>query len=162
MNDYPLWQKCAWEPLLGKFLVTEFWDYGPHYKYEQLNCVVDGVSVPMGIINFYGSGSECEAVKTLGTWYRAYETLNPCGQFSFYHFPDGVRETVDKLGLRLSRDNTAVDAAVEKAILENPDVVEKIKGGNLKFVSYLVGSCLKSDKSLDPKMVKEALDSKFK
>lgn len=52
-------------------------------------------------------------------------------------------EIVQKRGLEVVSDDGALAAAVEKAMAENPDVVEKVAGGKLKAIGALIGPVMK-------------------
>lgn len=52
-------------------------------------------------------------------------------------------EIVAKRGLEVVSDDGALTAAVEKAMAENPDVVEKVAGGKLKAIGALIGPVMK-------------------
>ncbi|MDR8019899.1 Asp-tRNA(Asn)/Glu-tRNA(Gln) amidotransferase subunit GatB [Nesterenkonia aerolata] len=53
---------------------------------------------------------------------------------------------VDEKGLEVVSDDGALTAAVEKAMAENPDVVEKVAGGKLKAIGALIGPVMKETK----------------
>ncbi len=53
---------------------------------------------------------------------------------------------VEARGLEVVSDDGALCAAVEKAMEENPDVVEKVKGGKLKAIGALIGPVMKETK----------------
>lgn len=53
---------------------------------------------------------------------------------------------VEARGLEVVSDDGALSAAVEKAMEENPDVVEKVKGGKLKAIGALIGPVMKETK----------------
>lgn len=55
-------------------------------------------------------------------------------------------EIVEARGLEVVSDDGALTAAVEKAMEENPDVVEKIAGGKLKAIGALIGPVMKETK----------------
>ncbi|WP_258935464.1 hypothetical protein [Nesterenkonia pannonica] len=55
-------------------------------------------------------------------------------------------EIVSDRGLEVVSDDGALTAAVEKAMDENPDVVEKVRGGKLKAVGALIGPVMKETK----------------
>lgn len=62
------------------------------------------------------------------------------------HHLDGEgapEEIVAKRGLEVVSDDGALTAAVEKAMAENPDVVEKVAGGKLKAIGALIGPVMK-------------------
>ncbi len=50
---------------------------------------------------------------------------------------------VEARGLEVVSDDGALTAAVEKAMEENPDVVEKVKDGKLKAIGALIGPVMK-------------------
>ncbi|NLS09298.1 Asp-tRNA(Asn)/Glu-tRNA(Gln) amidotransferase subunit GatB [Nesterenkonia sp. MY13] len=52
-------------------------------------------------------------------------------------------EIVQARGLEVVSDDGALTAAVEKAMAENPDVVEKVAGGKLKAIGALIGPVMK-------------------
>ncbi|WP_010523976.1 Asp-tRNA(Asn)/Glu-tRNA(Gln) amidotransferase subunit GatB [Nesterenkonia sp. F] len=52
-------------------------------------------------------------------------------------------EIVSARGLEVVSDDGALTAAVEKAMAENPDVVEKVAGGKLKAIGALIGPVMK-------------------
>lgn len=52
-------------------------------------------------------------------------------------------EIVAARSLEVVSDDGALTAAVEKAMAENPDVVEKVRGGKLKAVGALIGPVMK-------------------
>ena len=53
---------------------------------------------------------------------------------------------VESRGLEVVSDDGALSAAVEKAMEENPDVVEKVSGGKLKAIGALIGPVMKETK----------------
>ncbi len=55
-------------------------------------------------------------------------------------------EIVSDRGLEVVSDDGALTAAVEKAMEENPDVVEKVQGGKLKAIGALIGPVMKETK----------------
>ncbi|GAA1809842.1 Asp-tRNA(Asn)/Glu-tRNA(Gln) amidotransferase subunit GatB [Nesterenkonia flava] len=52
-------------------------------------------------------------------------------------------EIVSARGLEVVSDDEALTAAVEKAMAENPDVVEKVAAGKLKAIGALIGPVMK-------------------
>lgn len=67
--------------------------------------------------------------------------------------PEGIVKT---RGLEVVSDDGALTAAVEKAMAENPDVVEKVKGGKLKAIDALIGPVMKETRGqADAGKVKE-------
>ena len=57
--------------------------------------------------------------------------------------PEAIVESRD---LEVVSDDGALSAAVEKAMEENPDVVEKVSGGKLKAIGALIGPVMKETK----------------
>ena len=47
-------------------------------------------------------------------------------------------------GLQIVEDTGALEAAVDEAIAQNPDVVEKIKGGKMQAIGALMGPIMKA------------------
>ena len=59
-------------------------------------------------------------------------------------------------------DSGALEALVEKVITENPDMVERVKGGNTKLINALTGQVMKnSNPKPNPKLVTEILMAKL-
>jgi aspartyl-tRNA(Asn)/glutamyl-tRNA(Gln) amidotransferase subunit B len=54
--------------------------------------------------------------------------------------PDAV---IEEKGLKPIHDLSALEEAVDAVLAENPEVVDKIKGGNKKPVDYLIGQVMK-------------------
>src|SRR5699024_3341568 len=52
-------------------------------------------------------------------------------------------EIIDARGLAIVSDDGALTAAVDKAIADNPDVAEKIRGGKVAAAGALIGSVMK-------------------
>nr|WP_235928483.1 Asp-tRNA(Asn)/Glu-tRNA(Gln) amidotransferase subunit GatB [Nesterenkonia haasae] len=75
------------------------------------------------------------------------------------HHVDGEGAPADIVrnrGLEVVSDDGALTAAVEKAMAENPDVVEKVKGGKLKAIGALIGPVMKETRGqADAGKVKE-------
>ncbi|MGI8946830.1 MAG: Asp-tRNA(Asn)/Glu-tRNA(Gln) amidotransferase subunit GatB [Ornithinimicrobium sp.] len=55
----------------------------------------------------------------------------------------GPTEVADARGLELLQDDSALEAAVDKVIAGNPDVVEKIRGGKVQAAGALIGQVMK-------------------
>ncbi|SDU80829.1 Asp-tRNA(Asn)/Glu-tRNA(Gln) amidotransferase subunit GatB [Jiangella alkaliphila] len=67
-------------------------------------------------------------------------------------------EVVAARGLVLVNDDAALGAAVDDAIAAQPDVAEKIRGGNLGAVGALIGAIMKSTKGqADAKRARELI-----
>ena len=78
----------------------------------------------------------------------------------------------DALGKMLQAEGLSVDAAIaslgivrvdaseietlcRELLSENPDVIEKVRGGNTKAVASLVGLAKKRNRNADPRVVQE-------
>ncbi|WP_350257734.1 Asp-tRNA(Asn)/Glu-tRNA(Gln) amidotransferase subunit GatB [Scrofimicrobium sp. R131] len=55
----------------------------------------------------------------------------------------GPTEVAEARGLAIVSDDGALNAAIEQVLAENPDVVEKIRGGKLQAIGALVGGVMK-------------------
>jgi aspartyl-tRNA(Asn)/glutamyl-tRNA(Gln) amidotransferase subunit B len=53
-------------------------------------------------------------------------------------------EVMEADGLQIVEDTGALEAAVDEAIAQNPDVVEKIKGGKMQAIGALMGPIMKA------------------
>lgn len=53
-------------------------------------------------------------------------------------------EVVEKHGFKIVSDNSVLEAEVDKALAENPDIVEKLKSGNMKPMGAIIGSVMKA------------------
>ncbi|MEJ5998718.1 Asp-tRNA(Asn)/Glu-tRNA(Gln) amidotransferase subunit GatB [Corynebacterium sp. H130] len=74
-----------------------------------------------------------------------------------------VDEVVKKRGLEVMQDDGAVEKAVDEALAANPDVVEKIKGGNMKAAGAIVGAVMKATRGkADPATVNKLIAQKCK
>ena len=63
-------------------------------------------------------------------------------------------EIVEAKGLKQISDTGELDGAVAKVIAENPDAVEKIRGGNLQTVQFLMGQVMKATRGkANPQLV---------
>lgn len=59
-------------------------------------------------------------------------------------------------GLEVVRDDDALQKAVDEALVANPDIVEKIKGGKVKAAGKIVGDVMKATRGqADPARVQE-------
>lgn len=63
-------------------------------------------------------------------------------------------QAIDALGL-VRVDDSEIDALCDALLLENPDVVEKVKAGNTKAVAALVGQAKKKNRNADPRVIQE-------
>ena len=65
-----------------------------------------------------------------------------------------VPQAIDALGI-VRVDDSEMDALCDALLAENPDVIEKVKGGNTKAVAALVGQAKKRNRNADPRVVQE-------
>ena len=73
--------------------------------------------------------------------------------------PDQI---VEKRGLGLVSDESALSEAVAKAIADNPDIAEKIRGGKLQAAGALIGQVMKAMRGqADAKRVREIILEKL-
>jgi aspartyl-tRNA(Asn)/glutamyl-tRNA(Gln) amidotransferase subunit B len=63
-------------------------------------------------------------------------------------------QAIDSLGI-VRVDDSEMDALCDALLLENPDVIEKVKGGNTKAVASLVGQAKKRNRNADPRVIQE-------
>ncbi|MFQ6133330.1 MAG: Asp-tRNA(Asn)/Glu-tRNA(Gln) amidotransferase subunit GatB [Armatimonadota bacterium] len=69
---------------------------------------------------------------------------------------------VEERGLVQISDGEAIESLVDEALAENPDVVERIKGGHTKAIGALVGAVMKkSQGKANPKLVNQLLREKL-
>ena len=69
---------------------------------------------------------------------------------------------VKERGLVQISDSSALEAAVEKVIADNPAEVEAFKGGKTKLISFFVGQVMRATKGkANPAMVNELLQKKL-
>ncbi len=69
---------------------------------------------------------------------------------------------VKEKGLTQITDEGAIEAAVDEVISENPDEVERFKGGDRKLMGFFVGEVMKTTKGkANPKAVNEIIRSKL-
>lgn len=54
------------------------------------------------------------------------------------------QQVVDKHGYKIVKDDSALEAAVDEAFDANPDVVEKLKSGNMKPMGVIIGAVMKA------------------
>ena len=67
----------------------------------------------------------------------------------------------DSMGFKKT-DTNALDAVVAQVLEENPDMVEIVKGGNMKLINALTGKVMKvSNPKPNPKMVTEIILAKL-
>jgi aspartyl-tRNA(Asn)/glutamyl-tRNA(Gln) amidotransferase subunit B len=71
---------------------------------------------------------------------------------------DPIETIVDRLGLRQVSDEGALGAYADDVIAENPEVVEKFRGGNDRVIGFLVGQLMqKAAGAANPKVAQELL-----
>ena len=69
---------------------------------------------------------------------------------------------VDHRGLRQVSDVDALGAIVEKVVADNPEVVEKFRGGNEAVMGFLVGQVMKrSDGAANPQVAQQLLRARL-
>lgn len=74
-----------------------------------------------------------------------------------------VDAVVQNRGLEVMQDDGAVEKAVDEALAANPDVVAKIKGGNMKASGAIVGAVMKATRGkADPATVNKLIAQKCK
>ncbi|MBV9846448.1 MAG: Asp-tRNA(Asn)/Glu-tRNA(Gln) amidotransferase subunit GatB [Kutzneria sp.] len=70
-------------------------------------------------------------------------------------------EVVDRRGLRVVSDDSALLAAIDEALAGQPDVAEKIRGGKVQAAGAIVGAVMKATKGqADAKRVRELVISR--
>ena len=52
-------------------------------------------------------------------------------------------------------DQSELDSLCKELLSENPDVIEKVRGGNVKAIASLIGQAKKKNKNADPRQVQE-------
>ena len=55
-------------------------------------------------------------------------------------------EVVKKHGYEVVQDTGALEAAVDQALADNPDIVEKLKSGNMKPMGAIIGAVMRATK----------------
>lgn len=56
-------------------------------------------------------------------------------------------EVIEKRGIKVVSDDGALMAAIKKAISTQPDVAEKVRGGNVPAAGALIGAVMKETKA---------------
>ena len=74
---------------------------------------------------------------------------------------DSAEAVANELGLLQSSDTSAVDAAIDAIIAQNPKPLQDLKAGRMAAMGALVGMIMKSSKGLNPKVVQERLKAKL-
>jgi aspartyl-tRNA(Asn)/glutamyl-tRNA(Gln) amidotransferase subunit B len=72
-----------------------------------------------------------------------------------------VEPTAQRLGLIQSSDTSAIDAAIDALLAQNPKPVQDYKSGKQAALGSLVGMIMKTSKGLNPKLVQERLKQKL-
>jgi aspartyl-tRNA(Asn)/glutamyl-tRNA(Gln) amidotransferase subunit B len=71
-------------------------------------------------------------------------------------------EIVKREGLLQVSDTSEIEVFVDEVIAENPDMVEKVKGGQTKTIQAMVGQVMKKSRGkANPQMVNDLLASKL-
>ena len=52
-------------------------------------------------------------------------------------------------------DGSELESLCKELLAENPDVIEKVRGGNVKAIASLIGQAKKKNKNADPRQVQE-------
>ena len=72
-------------------------------------------------------------------------------------------DIAEKLGMIMSNDTSAVEAAADEILAANPKAVEEYKGGSGKVFGFLMGQmCRTLGKSANPAIIKKVLEEKLK
>ena len=72
-------------------------------------------------------------------------------------------EVVKKHGYEVVQDTGALEAEVDKALADNPDIVEKLKSGNMKPMGAIIGAVMKATRGqADAKAVSALVMKKIK
>ncbi|WP_418969600.1 Asp-tRNA(Asn)/Glu-tRNA(Gln) amidotransferase subunit GatB [Alloscardovia omnicolens] len=72
-------------------------------------------------------------------------------------------EVVAKHGYEVVQDTGALEAEVDKALADNPDIAEKLKSGNMKPMGAIIGAVMKATRGqADAKTVTSIVMSKIK
>ena len=72
-------------------------------------------------------------------------------------------EVVKKHGYEVVQDTGALEAEVDKALAANPDIVEKLKSGNMKPMGAIIGAVMKATRGqADAKAVSGLVMKKIK
>ena len=67
-------------------------------------------------------------------------------------------EIIEKRGIKVVSDDSALMSAIEKAIAAQPDVAEKVRGGHIPAAGALIGAVMKETKGqADAAKVRELL-----
>jgi aspartyl-tRNA(Asn)/glutamyl-tRNA(Gln) amidotransferase subunit B len=75
---------------------------------------------------------------------------------------DGIEAIVERRGLRQVSDAGELGAIADRVIADNPDAVERFRGGNEGVLGFLVGQVMKtSGGSANPKLAQELLRARL-
>jgi aspartyl-tRNA(Asn)/glutamyl-tRNA(Gln) amidotransferase subunit B len=74
---------------------------------------------------------------------------------------EGPQAIAQRLGLLQSSDTSAIDAAIDALLSENPKPFQDYRAGKQAAMGALVGMVMKSVKGLNPKMVQDRLRAKL-
>jgi aspartyl-tRNA(Asn)/glutamyl-tRNA(Gln) amidotransferase subunit B len=75
-----------------------------------------------------------------------------------YATGDPIEAIVDRLGLRQVSDTGALGQIADEVIAENPEVVEKFRGGNERVIGFLLGQLMqKAGGAANPKVAQDLL-----
>ena len=88
----------------------------------------------------------------------------------YRYFPDPdlvmlhiTKEHIEEMKAKIVEDNGAIEAAVDAAFEANPDVVEKLKSGNMKPMGVIIGAVMKATRGqADAKAVTKVVMGKIK
>ncbi|MBP5855978.1 Asp-tRNA(Asn)/Glu-tRNA(Gln) amidotransferase subunit GatB [Marivibrio halodurans] len=74
----------------------------------------------------------------------------------------GAKEIVEAKGLKQITDSGEIEAIVDKVVADNPDQVEKYRGGKTGLIGWFVGQVMKASQGkANPKMVNDLLQKKL-
>jgi aspartyl-tRNA(Asn)/glutamyl-tRNA(Gln) amidotransferase subunit B len=73
-----------------------------------------------------------------------------------------AEEVAGEIGVLQSSDSSAVDAAIDALIAQNPKPLQDLRAGRQAAMGALVGMIMKTTKGLNPKVVQERLKEKVK
>lgn len=73
------------------------------------------------------------------------------------------RKIANEKGLIINNDTSGLESILDDIISENTDIIESYKNGNQKIFSFLMGQAVRmAGKSINPQIVKEALEKKLR
>ena len=123
-----------------------------------------------GLLN--ESGTELEASKITPAQLAGLVDLIDSGSISgkqgktvlakMFETGTDAADVARDLGLEQVSDESALEQAVDEVIAENPDAAEKVRGGQLNTIGFLVGAVMKKTKGqANPGMVNDLLKRKL-